>query len=57
MCDDLKAQIKQLEAQNVRCSAIDREPWGIKTTIQLPSRGEIGLYQPAHPAALHLGSA
>ena len=28
---------------------------GIKTTIKLPSGGEIGLYQPTHPTALGLG--
>jgi hypothetical protein len=25
------------------------------THIQLPGGGEIGLYQPKHPTALHLG--
>jgi hypothetical protein len=41
----------------VRCSVIDREPRGIKTTIQLPGRGEIGLTSLPNPTALHLGSA
>jgi len=54
MCDDLRAFIKSLKAKNVTCSEIEEVPWGIKTTIPLPSGGEIGLYQPSHPTALNL---
>jgi hypothetical protein len=56
MCDDLTAYITSLEARNVRCTSISTEPWGIRTSIALPSGGEIGLYQPTHPTALELGS-
>ena len=52
MCDDLRGFIKSLEAKKVRCSAVTKEAWGMKTTIRLPSGGEIGLYQPTHPTAL-----
>jgi catechol 2,3-dioxygenase-like lactoylglutathione lyase family enzyme len=54
MCDDLQALIESLAAKNVVCGPIDRVRWGIKTTIRLPSGGEIGLYQPMHPTALEL---
>ena len=54
MCDNLPALIKSLEAKSVSCSPVEEEDWGIKTTIQLPSGGEIGLYQPTHPTALGL---
>ena len=54
MCDDLAALIKSLQAKSVTCSPVEEEPWGVKTTIQLPSGGEIGLYQPKHPTALEL---
>jgi hypothetical protein len=54
MCDDLPMLIKSLEAKNVSCSPVEEENWGIKTTIQLPSGSEIGLYQPTHPTALGL---
>src|SRR5437870_4017381 len=37
MCDDLTAQIKALEAQGVRCTEVNPEPWGIRTSIRLPS--------------------
>jgi hypothetical protein len=42
MCDDLQAVIKSLQAKKV------------KTTIPLPSGGEVGLYQPQHPTAIGL---
>jgi catechol 2,3-dioxygenase-like lactoylglutathione lyase family enzyme len=54
MCDDLQAMIQSLAAKNVVCAPIDNAPWGIKTTIRLPSGGAIGLYQPTHPTALAL---
>lgn len=52
MCDDLRASIESLEAKNVKCTKIEEAEWGIKTTIPLPSGGEIGLYQPLHPTAI-----
>jgi hypothetical protein len=56
MCDDLPATMAMLQSKNVACAPVDEAPWGIKTTFQLPSGGEIGLYQPAHPTAIGLGS-
>jgi catechol 2,3-dioxygenase-like lactoylglutathione lyase family enzyme len=52
MCDDLEALVKSLQAKQVICSPVEQEDWGIKTTIRLPSGGEIGLYQPTHPTAI-----
>jgi catechol 2,3-dioxygenase-like lactoylglutathione lyase family enzyme len=51
MCDDLAATIKSLEAKKMKCTEVAKERWGIRTTIVLPSGGEIGLYQPTHPTA------
>jgi hypothetical protein len=48
--------MKSLSAKNVSFTPVDEAPWGIKTTIRLPSGGEIGLYQPTHPTALGLNS-
>jgi catechol 2,3-dioxygenase-like lactoylglutathione lyase family enzyme len=55
MCDDLTSLMKSLQARNVACSPVEEADWGIKTAIQLPSGGEIGLYQPTHPTPLALG--
>jgi hypothetical protein len=51
MCADLDQTVKMLKAKNVACGNVDREPWGITTTVRLPSGGEIGLYQPLHQTA------
>jgi hypothetical protein len=56
MCDDLKATVKMLKDKNVACGPVSDERWGIKTTIRLPSGGEVGLYQPKHPVAYNLNS-
>jgi hypothetical protein len=54
MCEDLHAAVSTLQSRGVRCSEIERENWGIRTTIPLPSGAELGLYQPTHPTALEL---
>jgi len=54
MCDDFERTMKELAAKGVQCGDIDRERWGIRTTIRLPSGGSLGLYQPTHPTALDL---
>ena len=52
MCDNLDAEMKALSAKKVMFSAVHRERWGLRTTLRLPSGGELGLYQPMHPTAL-----
>ena len=52
MCDDLNSTLKSLAAKGVAATEIEREDWGLKTTIRLPSGGELGLYQPMHPSPL-----
>jgi catechol 2,3-dioxygenase-like lactoylglutathione lyase family enzyme len=54
MCDDLPEMIRTLDAKGVACTEISQAPWGAKTTVRLPSGGEIGLYQPRHPTAIGL---
>ncbi|MEP7009761.1 MAG: VOC family protein [Acidobacteriota bacterium] len=54
MCEDLHATVKSLAAKGIACTEVDQAPWGLKTTIPLPSGGELGLYQPRHPTALGL---
>jgi hypothetical protein len=46
--------MQSLKAKKVKCSPVDEVRWGLKTTIRLPSGGELGLYQPKHPTALDL---
>jgi len=54
MCDDLQAEINILKKKNVQCTEIQQAPWGISTTIPLPSGSALGLYQPRHETALNL---
>ena len=54
MCDDVRAMVHTLEAKEVKCAPLAQERWGLRTAISLPSGGQIGLYQPAHPTALDL---
>lgn len=54
MCDDLPATMADLAQKNVACTEVETENWGIRTTIKMPSGGEIGLYQPTHKTALDL---
>jgi len=54
MCDDLHAEIASLGMKGVVCSAIEEARWGSITKLRLPGGGEVGLYQPKHPTALHL---
>ncbi len=52
MCDDLRAEMKRLQAAKVKCSTVQTERWGIRTTLSLPSGATLGLYQPTHPTAI-----
>jgi hypothetical protein len=54
MCDDVRGVIATLAAKQVVCTDVHEERWGLRTTIRLPSGGEIGLYQPTHQTAFHL---
>jgi hypothetical protein len=54
MCDDLTATLAALDARHVKHTEVQQVPWGVKTTITLPSGGELGLYQPTHQTAYNL---
>jgi hypothetical protein len=54
MCRDLKAEMQTLASRGVRCSEIIEARWGAITRIQLPSGGDIGLYEPRHPVAMNI---
>ncbi len=56
MCDDLEATLAELEAKGVRAAGpISDQGWGRLTSIQIADGVQLGLYQPRHPVALHLG--
>lgn len=55
MCDELAPLMESLKLRGVNCTKVEKERWGIRTTICLPSGGELGLYQPTHPTAIGPG--
>jgi hypothetical protein len=57
MCDDIQATMKDLKAKKVEFSGeVKDQGWGLVTAMKVPGGGEMGLYQPKHPTALHLKS-
>jgi len=52
MCDDLESTLAVLRKKGVTFSEPQKERWGIVTHLQLPSGGELGLYQPLHKTAI-----
>jgi catechol 2,3-dioxygenase-like lactoylglutathione lyase family enzyme len=52
MCEDLASTIDWLRAKGVETTEVEKEDWGLRTTLRLPSGSELGLYQPTHPSPL-----
>jgi catechol 2,3-dioxygenase-like lactoylglutathione lyase family enzyme len=50
MCDDVAAEVGQLEGRGVSCSRVEEQGWGAVTQIQLPGGSTLGLYEPHHPS-------
>jgi len=50
MCTDLAAEMRTLAEKGVQCAEVEEARWGSVTKIRLPGGGEVGLYQPRHPA-------
>ena len=54
LCDDLKSTMRSLEGKKASFGPVQDAPWGIVTTLPLPSGAKTGLYQPKHPTAVEL---
>lgn len=52
MCDDILATIRELDRKGASTTDVQTERWGIRSTVRLPSGGELGIYQPTHPTAI-----
>ena len=58
MCDDIKTTVKELKSRGVEFTRpIEKEWWGLLTSIGIPGGGELGLYQPKHLTALRVNKA
>jgi hypothetical protein len=49
MCDNVENEVERLKQSRINCGPISREQWGLRTTIELPGGGRLGLYEPRHP--------
>jgi catechol 2,3-dioxygenase-like lactoylglutathione lyase family enzyme len=52
LCDDLHAEMRELESKGVAFADVHEERWGTVTSFRLPGGTELSLYQPKHPLAL-----
>jgi predicted enzyme related to lactoylglutathione lyase len=58
MCDDIKATVKELKSRGVEFTrSIEKERWGLMTSIRIPGGSDLGLYQPKHPTAMRMTEA
>jgi hypothetical protein len=48
MCDDVESFVKEMKEKKIKCSKIDKQPWGHLTYITLPGGGELGVYESKH---------
>jgi hypothetical protein len=48
ICDDIEDLITQMRKHKVRCSPVQRRPWGLLTKLKLPGGGNLKIYQPLH---------
>ncbi|MGB3074129.1 MAG: hypothetical protein WBB36_02345 [Chitinophagales bacterium] len=48
MCDDIEVFVAGMKQQNITCSKIQNQGWGLMTQLTLPGGGKIGVYQPRH---------
>jgi hypothetical protein len=48
LCDDIKKFIREITKNDIVCSAIQNQGWGLLTRLSLPGGGRLGVYQPRH---------
>jgi len=48
MCDDINVFVQQLSSQEIVCSKIQDQGWGLLVQLSLPGGGKLGVYQPRH---------
>jgi hypothetical protein len=48
MCDDIDEEINHMKSLKIKCSKVQRQPWGLMTKLRLPGGGSLCIYQPLH---------
>ena len=49
MCDDIEKLVSEMKALKIKCSKVQKQPWGLLVKLRLPGGGDLGVYQPLHP--------
>ncbi len=57
MCDDVEKFIAEMEEQEIHCSPVDDQGWGLLTGLTLPGGGKLGIYEPRHARPDSMGGA
>jgi hypothetical protein len=48
MTDDLEDLIAEMKKHKIKCSPVQKQPWGLLTKLKLPGGGNLKVYQPLH---------
>ena|SRR5579863_2896560 len=48
LCDDIHAFVEEMAGQNINCSEIQAQRWGLITQLTLPGGAKLGVYEPRH---------
>jgi hypothetical protein len=49
LCDNVKKFVAEMQKRAVKCSRVQRQPWGLLTSVTLPGGGKLRVYEPLHP--------
>jgi hypothetical protein len=52
ICDDIKEFVRQVNKQEIVCSEIQNQGWGLLVQLTLPGGGKLSVYQPMHERPL-----
>ncbi len=48
MTDNVRDFVSIMKSQNINCSTIQDQGWGLITQLTLPGGGSLGVYEPRH---------
>ena len=48
LVSDIAAFVARMKQQNITCSDVHTERWGLITNVTLPGGGTVGVYEPLH---------
>jgi hypothetical protein len=52
MCDNINELVTRMKDLNVKCSEVQKHPWGLLVKIKLPGGGDLKIYQPLHESPI-----